>query len=87
MSVIAAIKCADLFLKPESCQLEYRCVLCKDRLYSQSSFYHHIQKCMQLETVHEDDGNFKNNNEDEHDEPIQKGTFIFDLNLVYLVYL
>lgn len=55
MSAQIAIKCAELFWKPESSHLEYRCVVCFKRFYSQSDFFQHIHGCLQVEIVFEGD--------------------------------
>lgn len=49
MSSKISIKCAELFWKPESSSLEYRCIVCKTRFYSETDFFIHIQQCLHVE--------------------------------------
>lgn len=42
------IRCAELFWKLDFCEMEYRCVSCRNRFSSHSDCVNHIQDCFQL---------------------------------------
>lgn len=46
----SVIKCAEIFWKLDSGEMEYRCVSCSECLYVQEDCFAHIHKCFPLDS-------------------------------------